>query len=579
MIKQNVLDSMCLVFKKAKKSGLKKELFKELNSDLSVISESFDISIKQAFIYAVIYNMHNISGVVFTYQLADYFSSNFTRLKPLLTEVNKLIKSGMIFQYDHNSLVEKKPGHIYVDNYIYKNIDIERNDKNTSKTFKDLQDYIEIVKRDAKDWSYKDLFSYTTSFIRKRANENIFGITAPEDCLSPFEQCVFLWLVWHSLKGEKYFHVNTLLSMIFQRRTDLHLLYFNKVVSKEFSRGFCLLVLVSKIRNFEHENPEYFFNLTPLAYSLLKTQGIEILTELYEDDDQENLDSLNGTSNFKFPDTMKLITPKSLGEKKLIFSEEQGKDLKVLEELFMEEKFKKVQEALDNQATTKGVLVMLYGSPGTGKTESVYQIAKKSNRAIIKVEVSQLYGAFWGESEKSLKEVFDTYRSYCRINEDNLKPILLFNEADGVFASRLTNIQRSIDKSQNVLMNILLEELEIFDGILFATTNLVGNLDPAFERRFLYKIEIRKPDVKTRAEIIKLRLNFLSPNDCLKLAEKFSLSGGQIENIFRKVTLNSLLNSKQVTLSEIEALCMQEYFEREDAYSSNRQKVIGYKTS
>ena len=100
------------------------------------------------------------------------------------------------------------------------------------------------------------------------------------------------------------------------------------------------------------------------------------------------------------------------------------------------------------------------------------------------VELSQLKSKWFGESEKQVKGIFDTYRRI--FDNSNVKPILFINEADGMFSKRMeiTGRKSSTDQTMNTIQNIILQELENFNGILFATTNLTENLDSAFERRF-----------------------------------------------------------------------------------------------
>jgi len=83
--------------------------------------------------------------------------------------------------------------------------------------------------------------------------------------------------------------------------------------------------------------------------------------------------------------------------------------------------------------------------------------------------------------------------------------------------------------------NILLEELENFKGIFLATTNLADNLDKAFDRRFLFKIKFERPELKARTAIWMDKISYLSKEDATYLADNFDLTGGQIDNIVRKM--------------------------------------------
>jgi SpoVK/Ycf46/Vps4 family AAA+-type ATPase len=103
-----------------------------------------------------------------------------------------------------------------------------------------------------------------------------------------------------------------------------------------------------------------------------------------------------------------------------------------------------------------------------------------------------------------------------------------------------------------------LQELETFEGILFATSNLNVNLDKAFERRFPYKIHFRKPDVATREKIWATKLPDLDPQAVATLAQSFELTGGQIDNIVRKYLLHNILNDTTPDLGQIEQMCTEE---------------------
>jgi SpoVK/Ycf46/Vps4 family AAA+-type ATPase len=108
------------------------------------------------------------------------------------------------------------------------------------------------------------------------------------------------------------------------------------------------------------------------------------------------------------------------------------------------------------------------------------------------------------------------------------------------------------------------------EGIMIATTNLTENLDPAFERRFLYKIEFTIPEVSTRAKIWKSMMPFLSDQAALYLAGKFPFSGGQIENISRKSVVEYILSGRNMTLKKITELCEME------SYTKERRRLIGF---
>ena len=205
---------------------------------------------------------------------------------------------------------------------------------------------------------------------------------------------------------------------------------------------------------------------------------------------------------------------------------------------------------------------------GTGKTATAGKIAALTGRDILQVDFSQVQSKWVGESEKNMKRIFNEYSIALR----NLKkePILLFNEADSLISRRI-NINDSVDQMNNTLQNILLEELENFEGILIATTNLIDNIDPAFDRRFIYKLKFDKPNKEIRKKIWKNKFPELNDRFVEKLSD-YDLSGGQIENIVKKCVITKVLEMKQLELSEII-----DYVKEELQFREATKKIVGFK--
>lgn len=211
---------------------------------------------------------------------------------------------------------------------------------------------------------------------------------------------------------------------------------------------------------------------------------------------------------------------------------------------------------MKDKGLRSGFTCLFYGSPGTGKTETVYQIARESGRDLFIVDVSQIKSCWVGESEKNIKDVFDKYRACVR--EGGTVPILLFNEADAIFGIRQQGAERAVDKMENSIQNIILQEMEDLDGILIATTNLTENLDKAFERRFLYKIRFDKPSLEVKRQIWKSMMPDITDANAAYLADKFELSGGQIENVARKKTIQSILSGNEPAIEDLIKYCCEE---------------------
>lgn len=247
----------------------------------------------------------------------------------------------------------------------------------------------------------------------------------------------------------------------------------------------------------------------------------------------------------------------SLVEKQLIYNDKEAEQISQLSYLLGKDRFADVQSRLRDAGMRPGFCCLFYGAPGTGKTETVYQLARMTGRDIMRVDVDKIKSCWVGESEKNIKALFTRYRNICR---DSIQaPILLFNEADAVLGVRMEGANRAVDKMENSIQNIILQEMETIDGIMIATTNLTSNLDKAFERRFLYKIRFDKPTTEARAAIWRVMMPGLSTADARVLASEFELSGGEIENIVRKQSVNAILSASEiVNLDEIRKLCKNE---------------------
>lgn len=264
-----------------------------------------------------------------------------------------------------------------------------------------------------------------------------------------------------------------------------------------------------------------------------------------------------------------LIKAETLAEKDLIYNETERGQVTELSSILSENRFNEVQERLRSAGMRPGFCCIFYGSPGTGKTETVYQLARRTGRDIMRVDVDKIKSCWVGESEKNIKALFDRYRNICK--NSKLAPILLFNEADAVLGVRMEGASRAVDKMENSIQNIILQEMETLEGIMIATTNLTTNLDKAFERRFLYKIRFDKPTVDARVEIWQAMMKGLSNEDAQTLASRFDLSGGEIENIVRKHSVNAILSGNDnLDIEEIIGLCQHERI------SQNNRTKIGF---
>jgi hypothetical protein len=278
-------------------------------------------------------------------------------------------------------------------------------------------------------------------------------------------------------------------------------------------------------------------------FKLTETTKRELLSEM-------NISEMQARTNNT------IIACSDLTPKKLFYNDVEARQVTELTDLLGVDKFVKVQENLQKKGLRKGFACLFYGAPGTGKTETVNQIAIMTGRDLMPVNVTDIEDKYVGESEKNMRAVFERYR--CAAKRMDKAPILLFNEADAVIGKRL-NVQNEVAKMENSVQNIILEEMEKLDGIMIATTNLTGNIDLAFDRRFIYKIEFTKPMLAVRVSIWKSMIPELTEEQAQQAALKFDLTGGQIENVARKIAVaNVLSGSDVIDTEELFGYCMAE---------------------
>jgi hypothetical protein len=278
----------------------------------------------------------------------------------------------------------------------------------------------------------------------------------------------------------------------------------------------------------------------------LTDKAIDMLTK-------DNKKLSTGRKEVKSPD---LIPAKDIIERSLFFTAAEHEKLGFLSQLLMPGNYKGLTKRLGKSGMKTGIAILFEGPPGTGKTESVFQIARQTGRDLLQVSISETKSKWFGESEQKIKEVFDRYRKLAE--ESDIAPILFFNEADGIFSSRKQTGVSGVDQTENAIQNIILQEMEELKGILIATTNMTLNLDKAFDRRFLYKIHFERPTREARFQIWKDKIPSLTDSAAHRFAEFHDLSGGQIDNIARKYLMSRVLNGKIPPHQQVETWCREE---------------------
>ena len=239
------------------------------------------------------------------------------------------------------------------------------------------------------------------------------------------------------------------------------------------------------------------------------------------------------------------------------------------------EVFKKLREwGIKDKRKAIDARIIFYGAAGTGKTMTAMSLAKTLKKPILSFDCSKILSMYVGESEKNVRKIFDDFKDLSV--KAKVEPILLLNEADQFLSSRSEGAGSSADKMHNQMQNIFLEQIEKFEGILIATTNLLGNIDKAFSRRFNYKIEFKKPGKKQRLRLWQFMLpegaDYTEDFDMAELA-KYELTGGQINLIIKNTAYKVAVREESVFGNQD----FLEEIEKELGSSFDGAKSMGFK--
>uniref|UniRef100_UPI00082AD0CD ATP-binding protein n=1 Tax=Aliarcobacter cryaerophilus TaxID=28198 RepID=UPI00082AD0CD len=482
------------------------------NQTIKLIQKELNITIDEAIVISII----------MSYQIQDSYSTSFDILKrdfkldsdeylKYLNIAYKLEKNGFI------AFAERRVGRssrinpeFYVDDMIFNKL-ILGYDYLEDVDFSDIYSVVNVIyslifkKHENKLTEYR-LIDEVNRIFKKLDIKQEFAKAILKYSIK--EKLILMYLIYDYIDGSSGENSSKICELFFDN-LSIRASYLELIMKEELDIFKDKLVQLEESSNF-YDSSRYI-QLTPKAIALL-------------------LQTKDKTNKQEFKPQFTQYLKYNTLKKDIFLDEKISKDINQLKDVCKTTNFNKIVKDLKKANLPSGIVSIFYGFPGTGKTASVYEIAKLTKRDVLQVDISSIQSKWVGESEKNTKAIFDEYYKACEILKS--KPILLFNEADAIISKRL-DVNDAVSQMNNTMQNILLEELENFDGIFMATTNLIDNMDDAFSRRFLNKIKFDRPTAKTREYIWKSKLPELED----KIYEKLSiydLSGGQIENVTRK---------------------------------------------
>ncbi|MCE2713009.1 MAG: ATP-binding protein [Cryomorphaceae bacterium] len=534
----SVMDAISSIYKKSKQSGLKPSILRSLKPELKIVSEYISGTEEEGFLFANIATMNLFGEHIDMLDIFRYFDITPFEITPYLKPLNKLVERGVFTKRRQRRRSSEEAMRKYYYSVHGDILDALLNSQPfPARENGVMADQIEVLGKlyDLSNECIQDSLDPDEMFTEMeellKNNRHFPLISAIRDMeIRETDRAIYIYVVWKSMNGSILIDIDDPINS-FLKVPSMKIKYLQEIYNGENK-------LIK--HNLVEYNQGRFFNdielsVTDKTRDLLESHGITLL---------------------KPKNKSNTIKPENITSKQLFYEKEENEQIDKVLSMMEPSKYTDLMSRLESKGLPQNLNILLFGAPGTGKTETVLQLAKLSGREIIKVDISQSKSMWFGESEKLVKKIFKDYESISK--NCKLAPILLFNEADAILATRKNNTSSSVAQTENAIQNILLEELENFKGIFIATTNLAENLDKAFDRRFLFKVRFNKPSVASRAAIWRTKIPSLKKAEATKVAERFELTGGQIDNVVRKAEIEFVLNGKKITVEKIIEFCLQE---------------------
>jgi hypothetical protein len=194
-----------------------------------------------------------------------------------------------------------------------------------------------------------------------------------------------------------------------------------------------------------------------------------------------------------------------------------------------------------NRHLKPGYRALFHGPPGTGKTMAAAVVGKALDLPVYRVDLSRVVSKWVGETEKNLGALFDQ----AALGD----MLLFFDEADALFGKR-GDTQSANDRHANQQIAYLLQRIEDCPGVVVLASNLKGNIDAAFARRFQAMVYFPMPDAAARLKLWQMA--FAAPRAKLAegvsleaLARRHELSGGEMINVLRRLSVHALIDAER----------------------------------
>ena len=428
----------------------------------------------------------------------------------------------------------------------------ERVRKNTCdneywKESKELKEFEAVLQGE------EDLFWQEVNGSLRQGSHFIFEDFARKNNLGCFEKKTVLFLLYANLHHPVcLWQANELVALLDNAATWDSKLRFHHALKADgplFTKNILVLKPFKSERDYDTD-----IILNPLTRNalveLISGNVTEIPCFTREEEKPVESNTFLRDPDYQMPDV--ILSDKD--KEKVLFHLDAWKN--GMESLGIQEKIKK----------GRGSIFLFYGPPGTGKSMLADAIAWYLKKKILQVTMPCITDKLFGETEKNIANVFKAAK--------DKDAVICFDEADSLLYSR----HRMTHERDIAFLNVMLQEIERFDGVMALTTNFDEELDPALERRVSLKIKFEPPDESLRASIwrshVPSKLNIAGDVDFERLGKNFVMSGGYIKN----AVFNAL---KRVAQEKRTVITMSDFLfgatmEQEGMFQKEHKGLMGF---
>ena len=419
--KMDLLTAIEQIVEKARDSQLSKEFFRKADKYIKYVSAKLDLTKEQSVMLALFINLSDDDSIRL-YQLSNYVKCPTVRILRYMNEIDELEKRELIRCHRNTRGCCKGISYRVPFDVIEA---MKRNENYTPRNctgltcqelFGELEEIFEL--RKDKEITYETMAHKINSLFSD--NSHLLFVESTNSCF-PEEDKMLLVLFCHLCVNDGDDNIGY---------RDLDFLYDDKREwnrqKNELCRGNHFLLLNGII---EYNN----------EYGMVNRDSFRI-TRKYKEEELNEV-AINRRNRNK--NSSDFIHSDKIVEKKLFYGQSIQNQIDELGGLLDEGHYQEITSRMKKAGFRCGFTCLFYGAPGTGKTETVLQLARRTGRDILQVDVSKIKSCWVGESEKNIKSLFDTYKD--KVKKSSIAPILLFNEADAIINKRQEGAEHGVD--------------------------------------------------------------------------------------------------------------------------------------